>query len=155
MSCPALHYSAYNNWSLATYPFFSSSEILSSLAGRRPPWQGQVPSGSPPITLLYLTSMRAQIGDHVNPDKAAPQRRGNQRTHLGGSCTLTVTSTPTYHIPSALKPIADGSALPTSTNCLQFLNSCQKADIGRHFCRQVTIWGAFADWFPLLELEQG
>ena len=24
---PALHYSAYSNWSLATYPFFSSSKL--------------------------------------------------------------------------------------------------------------------------------
>ena len=26
-----LHYSAYSNWSLATYPFFSSSEVFAML----------------------------------------------------------------------------------------------------------------------------
>ena len=27
LACPALHHSAYSNWSLATYPFFSSSKV--------------------------------------------------------------------------------------------------------------------------------
>ena len=28
LTCPALHYSAYSNWSLATCPFISSSKII-------------------------------------------------------------------------------------------------------------------------------
>ena len=34
---PALHYSAYGNWSLATYPFFSSSEHIRSSKHRPVP----------------------------------------------------------------------------------------------------------------------